>query len=228
MRRALRLFVRLLGVGAVLLVAIVALGAWRWIQPAPEFREGDVIFQTSRSQQSRAILLASRSLYTHMGILKRAGDGWVVVEAVGPVKETPLDEWIARGKFGRYSLYRPKELSEAQTAKIFAAAEALYGRPYDIHFSFDNDAIYCSELVSLAFGDAGIALGERQKIADLAISAGIVRHLIASRAESDVECKALGLSGEGCVDHIVERELVTPVSIARDADLEEIYSNYPI
>ena len=147
MQRALRLSLRLLIVGGLLLVALAAFGAWRWTQPAPEFREGDIIFHTSRSQQSRAILIASRSLYTHMGILKRAPDGWVVVEAVGPVKETTLEAWIARGKFGRYALYRPIALSDAQRAQIFAAADRLYGWPYDLYFSFDNQAIYCSELI---------------------------------------------------------------------------------
>jgi hypothetical protein len=219
---------RLFGAAVLLALLAAAFGGWRWTLPPPEFREGDVIFQTSRSQQSRAILVASRSLFTHMGIVKRAGDGWVVVEAVGPVKETPLGEWIARGKYGRYALYRPKVFSVEQAATVFATASRLYGRPYDIYFSFDNEAIYCSELIRLAFEEAGIELGERQKVGDLLISAGIVRRLIASRAGSDAECKVLGLTGDACIDHIAGRELVTPVSVARDPDLTKIYSNYPI
>jgi hypothetical protein len=223
-----RLRTKLVGVGALLLVAFAAFGTWRWTQPAPEFREGDIIFQTSRSQQSRAILIASRSLYTHMGIVKQRQDGWVVVEAVGPVKETLLEAWIARGKFGRYALYRPVALTDAQRAQVFAAADRLYGSPYDLHFSFDNEAIYCSELIWLAFGEAGIELGRREKVADILISAGVVRRLISTRAESDEQCLELGLRDQACIDHVLERELVTPVSIARDADLRKIYSNYPI
>jgi hypothetical protein len=163
-----------------------------------------------------------------MGILKRSSGEWIVVEAVGPVKETPLKTWVERGKFGRYAVYRPKSLTKHQLREVFSAAEQLYGQPYDLHFSFNNEAIYCSELVYLAFRDAGVDLGRRQKISDLFISSGIVRSLISERTESDQECRELSLDGQACVDHVAGRELVTPVSIARDSDLRKIYSNYPL
>ncbi|HRG10273.1 MAG TPA: peptidoglycan peptidase, partial [Cyclobacteriaceae bacterium] len=40
--------------------------------PAPEsqtLKSGDIIFQTSQSSQSKAIQLATRSEYSHMGII---------------------------------------------------------------------------------------------------------------------------------------------------------------
>ncbi|MDC7682397.1 YiiX/YebB-like N1pC/P60 family cysteine hydrolase [Asticcacaulis sp. BYS171W] len=212
-------------VGLILCIGL-AVSVWRWNASTPEWRDGDLIFQTSRSQQSKAILLASRSLYTHMGIVKRTPDGWVVVEAVGPVKETPLKAWVARGKFARYAVYRPKRLTEAQTRKVFAAAKALYGRPYDIYFSFDNRSIYCSELAYLVFKPVGIELGQRQPIGQLGVGEGAARKLIAQRAAKDPDCK--GLSPDACIARIMSRELVTPVSIARDAEVRKIYSNYPI
>ncbi|UDF02895.1 YiiX/YebB-like N1pC/P60 family cysteine hydrolase [Asticcacaulis sp. AND118] len=72
------------GTAALILLMV---GLVRWFWPMPDLRDGDLIFQTSRSQQSKAILVASRSLYTHMGIVKHTSSGWMVVEAVGPVKE---------------------------------------------------------------------------------------------------------------------------------------------
>jgi hypothetical protein len=46
MRRGLRILLRLAAAGAVLAIAFAAFGVWRWTQPAPSFREGDIIFQT--------------------------------------------------------------------------------------------------------------------------------------------------------------------------------------
>src|SRR5882757_2605456 len=54
--------------------------------------DGDIIFQTSTSRQSKAIQLATHSKYSHMGILfhnpnmfYQDPNGWSVFEAVGPV-----------------------------------------------------------------------------------------------------------------------------------------------
>ncbi|BBF80499.1 YiiX/YebB-like N1pC/P60 family cysteine hydrolase [Asticcacaulis excentricus] len=214
---------RLAGAAALILLMF---GLVRWFCPMPDLHQGDLIFQTSRSQQSKAILVASRSLYTHMGIVKHTSSGWMVVEAVGPVKETPLREWTQRGKFARVAVYRPKALTIRQRQQVFSEAKRLYGRPYDVYFSFENRAIYCSELAYLAFEAAGIELGERQRIGDLGVLKGPAKDLIAKRAIVDPECR--GLDRKACMTKVLVRELVTPVSIARDQDLKKVYSNYPI
>lgn len=100
---------------------------------APILKDGDIIFQTSRSEQSQAILLASKSLYTHTGIIKHNPNGIVVIEAIAPVKETPLNEWVARGKGGKYVIYRYKGLNAVQAKKLFKALKSDYGKPYDIY-----------------------------------------------------------------------------------------------
>src|SRR5436309_10168280 len=61
------------------------------------FRDGDIIFHQSSSNQSRAIQLATHSRYSHMGMVWRQDGRWFVYEAVQPVKMTPLAKWIARG-----------------------------------------------------------------------------------------------------------------------------------
>jgi hypothetical protein len=57
--------------------------------------------------------------------------------------------------------------SEGAAEQIVPAAGNMYGKPYDIFFSFNNDAIYCSELPYLAYRAAGISIGKIQKGADL-------------------------------------------------------------
>ncbi len=208
-----------------LFAIVIAVMVWRIFAPAPGLHEGDLIFQTSKSHQSSAILAATFSPYTHMGIVARRGDAWVVIEAAGPVKETPLKAWTARGRFERYAVYRRPDLTAQQTSVIIKSARALKGRPYDLFFSFDNQAIYCSELPWLAYRAAGVPVGQVQTIGALHVGNALVDRLIASRGGRDSACA--GLDARQCKAVILKRELVTPASIANDRNLRQVYSNYP-
>lgn len=71
-------------------------------------REGDVIFQTSSSEQSPLIKLATRSVITHCGIIVMKSGKPYVLETLRILQLTPLDKFIARGKGGRYWLKLPR------------------------------------------------------------------------------------------------------------------------
>ena len=77
-----------------------------------KIQNGDIIFQTSKSGQSKAIQLATNSKYSHMGIIYENEGDYFVYEAVQPVKLTPLTEWINRGENKHYVIKRLKN-SEA-------------------------------------------------------------------------------------------------------------------
>jgi hypothetical protein len=194
----------------------------------PPLQDGDLVFQTSTGAQSNAVLIASANPYTHMGLIKNAGGEIVVVEAVGPVKETPLKDWIGEGLLHRIAIYRDPELSRAQAGAVLAAAATLYGRPYDIFFSFNNESIYCNELAYLAYKAAGISIGKVQKVSELNFDNPLVKSLIEQRWQRHSECTSKGYDFEACYKHILDQELVTPASIARDSRLKKIYPNYPL
>ncbi|CTT31971.1 putative peptidoglycan peptidase [Escherichia coli] len=69
----------------LILSLLVSVPAFAW-QP----QTGDIIFQISRSSQSKAIQLATHSDYSHTGMLVIRNKKPYVFEAVGPVKYTPL------------------------------------------------------------------------------------------------------------------------------------------
>ena len=144
----------------------------------PPLKNGDLIFQTSTSSQSSAIFVATGNSYTHMGIIKDGPSGFVVVEAAGVVKETPLRDWVNRGLLNRVAVYRDEKLTDEQSQVILSLAEKYYGRAYDIFFSFNNQAIYCSELPYLAFGEAGIAIGLVEKVWDVFFENVLVKIMI--------------------------------------------------
>ncbi len=70
-----------------LLIAVVSIACGASARPI-DLRDGDLVFQTSRSMQSKAVALATRSHLTHMGVVFiDRGEPWVL-EAVEPVKRT--------------------------------------------------------------------------------------------------------------------------------------------
>jgi hypothetical protein len=142
-------------------------------------RDGDIIFHESRSSQSRAIQLATKSPYSHMGILYRERNQWFVYEAVQPVKSTPLHDWIRRGKDGHFVVKRLRDtrlLTPAAVSRLRAAGERYRGRSYDLYFEWNDDRIYCSELVWKIYKTGiGIEIGRLQKLRDFDLTHPTVR-----------------------------------------------------
>lgn len=128
---------------------------------AKNVREGDVIFQTSQSEQSPLIKLATRSVITHCGIIVMKSGKPYVLETLRTLQLTPLNKFIARGKGGRYWLKR----SEKENIKI--KYDHYLGKPYDVAFRLDNNIYYCSELVyDIYEKQVGIELCKPKKVGD--------------------------------------------------------------
>jgi hypothetical protein len=160
---------------AFVITALLATAACS--RPLPAVKDGDVIFQTSRSSQSVAIQRATHSPYSHMGIIfVRSGQPYVL-EASATVRYTPLSEWIARGKDSKYVLKRlRKPLTDSQVERLRKAAKPFEGLAYDLTFEWSDSKIYCSELVWKIYDRAmGVQLGELQKLRDFDLSDPAVR-----------------------------------------------------
>ena len=123
---------------------------------------------------------------------------------------------------------RVRDIESGQALSILGEADKYLGLPYDLFFLDGKDAIYCSELVHLAFGGgAGIILGEVQRVGDLDIDYAPVRKLIEARWKKHPMCRDGKKSTfEACYQTILQQTLVTPASIARDTKLEMVYSNF--
>ena len=152
----------------------------------PAFKDGDIVFQDAQSSQSAALRIATNSSYTHTGVVFIEGDRHLVYEAVGPVKYTPLQEWIKQGADSHFVVKRLKErdqiLSEEAIQKLKEAGEIYEGRPYDFHFNWSGDRIYCSELVWKMYRDAlGIEIGRLQKFRDFDLSDPVVVKILEER-----------------------------------------------
>jgi len=151
-----------------------------------EIKNGDLIFQTSLSGQSKAIQLATGSKYSHCGIIYIENGQCFVFEAVQPVKTTPLDKWIARGENGHYVIKRLKNSDQILTAetleKMKTVGEKFIGKNYDLTFEWSDDKIYCSELIWKIYQRAaGIEIGKLEKLSDFDLSNEIVKQKLVER-----------------------------------------------
>lgn len=147
-----------LALGIPLLLAYYAAGADdrsldAWEAEHGTIVAGDVLFQDlDCGARCSLIRQVTGSRYVHVGIVLGEGDDRVVWEAYAPVGPTPIAEWVARGKRGEVALYRPRPGTVgSRVAAIERALRTMEGRPYDGDYQWDEDAIYCSELVAKAY-----------------------------------------------------------------------------
>ncbi len=134
------------------------------IESIKDIREGDVIFQTSQSEQSPLLQIATRSKITHCGIIVMKNGKPYVLETLKTLVLTPLDKFIARGEDGKYWLKRSKK----ENIKI--KYKSYLGKPYDLAFKFDNGKFYCSELIyDIYKNQLGIELCKPKKVGDYLI-----------------------------------------------------------
>jgi hypothetical protein len=172
-------------------------------------REGDIVFQSApRSPLVDAIEGMTKSTYSHCGIVAKREGAWVVIEALGPVMETPLRSWIARGRGHHFAAYRLEPSFESSIPGIIESARRYLGRPYDIHFEFDEEKIYCSELVFKAVRMAtGRSLGHVDRVGELDWRP---HEKFIRTIEAEVP---------------LDRELITPVAISRAKELTKVYAH---
>lgn len=151
----------------------------------PMLRDGDLIFQESTSRQSAMVRKLTGSRWTHMGVIFVKPSGPVVFEAVSPVRETPLAQWTARGKDGRYVVKRVRDdsrLAPEKLDRMKRLASSWRGRPYDPRFRWDDESLYCSELVHKLFERAaGVRIGAVERAGDMNLDDPEVKRALTAR-----------------------------------------------
>lgn len=151
-----------------------------------DLRDGDIIFQSSESAQSKAIELATHSPYSHCGIIYKKNGIFYVYEAVQPVSTAPLEQWIARGKDKKCVIKRLKGADTLLTADVISsmkeAGSTFSGRNYDLYFEWSDDRIYCSELVWKIYDrGAHVQLCAKAKLKDFDLSHQLVKQKLEER-----------------------------------------------
>lgn len=197
------------------------------VDDLPPLQTGDLIFQTLPSPQTPAIAMATKSLLTHIGVVLHTTEGDRVVDSAGVVREWSLEAFLDRGYGRKTTIYRHPAMTDEKQKALFETLKPYYGAKYDFLFLFGNAELYCSELIWLAFSAVGLPIGAVQKLRDLDVSNYFTQAIIKERAPFHPYCQDETLSEDTCINRILDQELVTPVSVARDKALVQLYNNYP-
>jgi hypothetical protein len=180
---------------------------------ATQLQDGDLIFQESTSRQSEMVRALTNSRWTHMGVVFNEAGGPIVLEAVSPVGKAPLQKWIARGRDGRYVVKRLRDADNRLSKEVVGRMQKLgaswLGRPYDLRFRWDDQALYCSELAYKLFERAaGIRVGKLERAADM--------NLADERVQKALEKRFAGAKFDP------SETVVTPDSIFNDDQLVDV------
>lgn len=184
----------------------------QYLTERKSLKEGDIIFQISLSSQSQAIQKATKSLYSHCGIIYKNKDEFYVYEAVQPVKLTSLDKWIARGKDKHYVVKRLKDADNILTLKTLAKmkreGEKFMGKNYDLTFEWSDEKMYCSELIWKIYKRAAnIEVGKLQKLREFDLTDKVVKQQIKEHYGNNIPMNETVISPAS----IFDSELLTEV-----------------
>lgn len=187
--KRLTLFVVVALCGALVSLNLLEEQPVNWIQKPiideVELKRGDIIFQSSKSGQSYAIQLATKSKYSHVGLIEIVNGKKYVFEAVQPVTLTPLEEWVKRGDDHHYVVKRLKDttkLIQSNLNKMYTEAQKHKGKNYDIYFNWSDNTMYCSELVwKLYKRSMNVEVGELQVLKEFDFSHPIVKAKLEER-----------------------------------------------
>ena len=213
-------------------------------------KNGDIVFQTSRSVQSTALEYATHSDITHVGMMVRKNQQWYVIEAVQPVKITHFHQWKQRGENGKISIKRLKD--NFDFSKVLKAMEKHLGKDYDSLFYWGDSEIYCSELIYKGFKEgAGIKIGNLTRLKFLDFSSNEVQNLLIKRLGlkmnfiQEIMFKTL-LKTHGTFENLIispawifvekyfskrtlellNSQVITPIDMYQAINLRTIYSDY--
>jgi len=179
------------------------------------FKDGDVIFQTSQSEQCEAVRIATNSKFSHCGIIFNENGKCYVYEAIQPVKKTLYTDWIKHGLDNKYLVMRLKDsssLDKLSLDKMKSYGKKLFNKDYDIYFEWSDENIYCSEYVWKIYKyGANIELCNLEKLKSFNLEDYRVKAILNERYGKNIP---------------LNENVVAPSQLANSNRLITIFENY--
>lgn len=121
-----------------------------------KLKEGDIIFISIPNFLYRAIEKGTNSQTSHVGILLKENDKWMVAESKVPMSGlSSLEDFISRSKNSWFAIRRfSEDLTQDQIKELKNACQARYGVLYDFSFNFNAKKLFCSKFVYEVFKEA--------------------------------------------------------------------------
>ena len=132
-------------------LAFILLTGFIYLKSDKPLKNGDIVFIVNPSGQGKAIQLATKSKYTHVGIVLIENGKTMVYHAVEPVSKNTFDEFVDMSADGKFYIKRLKDqslLTEQSITKMLAEAKSQLGIHYDLGFNWSDEELYCSEFAA--------------------------------------------------------------------------------
>lgn len=166
---------------------------------------GDILFQDlDCGLRCSLIRSVTHSRYTHVGIVLQEAGRLQVWEAFAPVGPVDLVDWVHRGIHEQVAIYRLRAPLAGHLPHIADAVRRLRDRPYDPDYQWDDEQIYCSELIAKAVNQAeGTTIFAPRPIGALGPHAELIKKMSSGRLTETTE-------------------MVAPVDLVRSTQLERV------
>ena len=179
------------------------------------FNDGDIIFQSSQSEQCEAVRIATNSKFSHCGIIFNENGKCYVYEAIQPVKKTLLSDWVRHGIGKKYLVMRLKDstlLNKSSLDKMKSYGKNLFNKDYDIYFQWSDENLYCSEYVWKIYKNgADIELCNLEKLKSFNLEDEHVKAILNQRYGQNIP---------------LDENVVAPSQLANSNKLITIFDNY--
>lgn len=153
-------------------------------------KDGDLVFIVNPSGQGKAIQLATKSRYTHVGIVFYENGKPMVYHAVEPVSVNTLEEFKSMSADGNLVVKRLKDqsyLSEEKVSAMLKEAKSLLGKHYDIFFAWSDSELYCSEFVWKIYQKhLGLQVGKLRPLKEFDLTAPQVKEIMKMRYGNNI------------------------------------------
>ncbi len=150
-----------------------------------KLKDGDIIFIVNPSGQGKAIQLATKSKYTHVGVIFFEKGKAMVYHAVQPVTVSTVEEFKEMSADGKYEVRRLKDrslLTKENVSSMLSKARTQVGMDYDIFFAWDDEQLYCSEYVWKLYNEfTKLEIGKLRPLKDFDLSSPKVKEIMGKR-----------------------------------------------
>lgn len=154
-------------------------------QNESQLKTGDIIFISNSGGQGKAIQLATKSKYTHVGIIFIENGVVYVYHAVEPVTKSMFKDFLKYSADNKYVVKRlknPAILTDKTNAQMCAMATSLLNKHYDIYFDWKDNEWYCSEFVWKLYNrNYKIEIGALRPMKDFDLSSKEVQAIMKKR-----------------------------------------------
>ncbi|HKC69934.1 MAG TPA: YiiX family permuted papain-like enzyme [Bacteroidia bacterium] len=166
------------------------ISVFSFAQIEPKLKTGDIVFITNQGGQGKAIQLATKSKYTHVGIVFVENGVVYVYHAVEPVTKSTFNNFLKFSEDGKCVVKRLKNqvlLTNTTNEQMHAMAISLLNKHYDIYFDWKDNEWYCSEFVWKLYNrNYKIEVGKLRPLKDFDLSSKQVQAIMKKRYGTNI------------------------------------------